>query len=198
MKNQKVTADKTKDAILKAARKLFMDRGFTATSMSQIAESADVNQSLISHHFENKQGVWDKVKEQIAGAETLMKTLNPTPSTLKEFLVEAIQSRLSLYENSPDLYRLVSWERLEKTVVKKAFVDAATHPMVQNWLRPIEYLLKQGKIKTGLSPQMIFIWVLMSVNGIIMDELHYFKNNPMFKAAYIEMITDGLLKGLAP
>ena len=54
----------TKDAILNAAEKIFIQKGFAATSMSQIAQEAKVTKSLIHHHFGSKERLWDKIKER--------------------------------------------------------------------------------------------------------------------------------------
>lgn len=193
-KNQRPSAEDTRHKILKAARKLFMSKGFTATSMSQIAELANVNQSLISHHFDDKEGLWQSVKEDVVGTPLLSKRLNQEPKSVKEFLGEAINFRLELYSNCPDLERLVSWERLEKSITAKTMVDPLSHkPFVDNWLHPIQYLIDHGKIKKNLPAELIFIWVIMSTNAIVMDELSYFKNNAGYKEIYIEMILDGIL-----
>ena len=52
-------ADATREAILDAAEKIFLDKGFDGGSLSAIARQAEVNQSLISHHFGSKFGLWE-------------------------------------------------------------------------------------------------------------------------------------------
>jgi len=49
---QRPSADRTREMILTAERTLFVQYGFAATSISQIAKAAHVaNQSLIYHHY---------------------------------------------------------------------------------------------------------------------------------------------------
>ena len=43
-------------AIINAARTCFVEKGFAGTSISAIAKKAQINQSLIDHHFGNKTG----------------------------------------------------------------------------------------------------------------------------------------------
>jgi len=45
----------TKDVILDAAQEIFIERGFSDTSMSRIAKKANVTKSLIHHHFGSKE-----------------------------------------------------------------------------------------------------------------------------------------------
>jgi len=47
----------TRAALVKAARELFADRGFAATSRDEIAERAGVTRGALYHHFESKTAV---------------------------------------------------------------------------------------------------------------------------------------------
>ena len=57
--------DPTRKAILKAAKHLFVKKGFAATSISEIAAKAKINQSLIYHHFGSKEDLWKHVKSAV-------------------------------------------------------------------------------------------------------------------------------------
>ena len=54
----------TKQRILNAAKKLFSDKGFSATSIREIAETAKANVSAVSYHFESKQGLYWALLEE--------------------------------------------------------------------------------------------------------------------------------------
>jgi len=56
---------KTAILILKVARKLFIRKGFAATSISEIAKECNINKSLIYHHFENKESLWKAIKGEM-------------------------------------------------------------------------------------------------------------------------------------
>lgn len=57
----------TTDAILRAGRRLFGERGFAATTMDDIAEAADVAKGAVYHHFKTKEAVFEAVFEQVSG-----------------------------------------------------------------------------------------------------------------------------------
>jgi AcrR family transcriptional regulator len=57
----------TTDAILRAGRRLFGERGFAATTMDDIAEAADVAKGAVYHHFKTKEAVFESVFEQVSG-----------------------------------------------------------------------------------------------------------------------------------
>jgi AcrR family transcriptional regulator len=50
-------APDTYEKILAAARRLFAQQGYTATSMRQVAETAGIGKATIYHHFPNKQAL---------------------------------------------------------------------------------------------------------------------------------------------
>jgi AcrR family transcriptional regulator len=51
----------TKSKILDAAEKLFVDNGFTATSLRAIIKEADVNTAAVHYHFGSKEGLIEAV-----------------------------------------------------------------------------------------------------------------------------------------
>jgi len=64
-RKMKLPEEKTDYKILLSARELFVEHGFSGTSMGKIAMKANVNHSLIFHHFGNKQKLWQAVKDNI-------------------------------------------------------------------------------------------------------------------------------------
>lgn len=57
-------AEATRRDILNAAEALFASQGFGSTSLAQIARQSGTHKSLILHHFESKDGLWQAVKER--------------------------------------------------------------------------------------------------------------------------------------
>ena len=56
----------TRAAILKAARKLFGDDGFQATTMDDIATAARIAKGAVYHHFKTKEAVFEAVFEAVS------------------------------------------------------------------------------------------------------------------------------------
>lgn len=192
-KPKRASADVTREKILAKAKQLFMLHGFAGTSMSMIADAAEVNQSLISHHFINKNRLWITVKENLIESAQI-KLINPKPVSLRAFLQEAIEQRLMIYKRSPDLLRLVTWQYLEKKSELNVGIKEAITPA--SWLVPLSYLQQHGMIKKDLDLKLVLIWIITTTNGILIDDLRLFveENN---KHKYMEMILSGLEKALA-
>jgi AcrR family transcriptional regulator len=61
-------SDATRDALLKAARKLFVDRGYAETSTPDIVAAAGITRGALYHHFEDKRALFRAVVEAEARA----------------------------------------------------------------------------------------------------------------------------------
>ncbi|MDC0712581.1 TetR family transcriptional regulator [Stigmatella sp. ncwal1] len=58
-------AERTRAALLSAARTLFSTRGFANTGVRDVAELAGVNSSLVGRYFGSKQGLFRATLEQV-------------------------------------------------------------------------------------------------------------------------------------
>jgi AcrR family transcriptional regulator len=56
----------TQTAILKAARRLFGERGFAATTIDDIAAAARGAKGAVYHHFANKEALFEAVFDQVS------------------------------------------------------------------------------------------------------------------------------------
>lgn len=103
-----------REAILDAAEKLFVERGYAAIAISEIATEADVTKSLIHHHFGAKQELWLAVKkrsfeEYVEKQARLIEQSEPS----KDLLRESFQGYFDYLRASPSLVKLVGWALAE-------------------------------------------------------------------------------------
>jgi AcrR family transcriptional regulator len=64
MATQSERRQATQAAILKAAKRLFGERGFAATTIDDVAASAHVAKGAVYHHFETKEALFEAVFDQ--------------------------------------------------------------------------------------------------------------------------------------
>ncbi len=57
--------DKTKEKIIKEAKKLLYKNGFHATTYDGISKAASINRALIPYHFKSKQSLGQTIYEQM-------------------------------------------------------------------------------------------------------------------------------------
>ncbi|MCK4609509.1 MAG: TetR/AcrR family transcriptional regulator [Gammaproteobacteria bacterium] len=114
IKQTRTSADKTRASVLKAAEKLFAKKGFAGASISEIAKQAKINQSLIYHHFDSKDGLWKAVRQAISERYNEIYSLTPCSVKLglKALLRRAVNDKFNFLKDNPTVLRIVSWQRL--------------------------------------------------------------------------------------
>jgi AcrR family transcriptional regulator len=116
-KDEKNTQEFT-NCILDAAEKLFADKGFDATGITEIANTADVTKSLIYYYFKNKEailkGIFDRfMHHSLQIAEPFLKELKSTNQA--ELLRHLLDITLPLFQT-------------HRNVLKIAIVEEMKHP----------------------------------------------------------------------
>jgi len=66
MATQQERRQATRSAVIKAAQRLFGDRGFAATTMDEVAAAARVAKGAVYHHFATKEALFEAVFDQVS------------------------------------------------------------------------------------------------------------------------------------
>jgi AcrR family transcriptional regulator len=184
----------TKDKILIAARKLFVAHGFSGTSIGKIAKLAEVNHSLVFHHFGNKEKLWLDVKQSIVlEAKQRRNILPDTALPFPDFLYQVISNSIHFYQNNPDILRMINWQRLELNTEQKIGVTLSAE--TQAWLSAFKHYQQKGDINNNLKLEFIITLVLSLVSSAGMDQ-YVFISNTFDKEAYIDFCAQSLRKAL--
>ena len=78
----------TIEAILKAARRLFGERGFAATTIDDIAEAARVAKGAVYHHFTTKEAIFESVFDEVS--RDLVRDVDRAARTEKDMLAAMV------------------------------------------------------------------------------------------------------------
>lgn len=181
----------TKKKILEAATNLFVDKGFSGTSISDIAKLAGINQSLIYHHIGNKENLWREVKAHLI-KDVPIPVL--TDLNLETFIAHIIHQRLALYESDPRILRLIQWQMLEDQQELTSQNPAAPTA----WVDTITLLQKQGEMKKDYEASLIAVYIHSLINGLIMDAFKIFSKNQTKKKQYIALIKEEIKRTFQP
>ncbi len=194
---QRPSADATREKIIKAATQLFMRHGYAGTSMGNLAEKARINQTLIFHHFGNKQKLWNHVKTAMV-AEITASTVSNEPESVRQFLLEILQQRISIYAGRPELRKLIGWQKLESAKSKHAIMDIPNHELSPSqWVKPIKYLQGKKLLSLALNPTLLISWLVASIDVLIDDDIGYFKQHLKEREHYQNMMIETLLRGFS-
>ncbi|MYY06048.1 MULTISPECIES: TetR/AcrR family transcriptional regulator [unclassified Streptomyces] len=106
----------TRESVVVAARALFLERGYRATTLRAVAGAAGVDAALISYHFGSKKGLFAEVMQfQCAGALTVDEVLSGDPATLPARLIDAVTG---LWEDA-DFRRLTARGETAAEVIRE-------------------------------------------------------------------------------
>jgi len=99
--------DRTIEAVIDAAERLFRERGYDKTSMQDIANGAKISKGAIYHHFKSKMEILDAVQDrQIQRMKPMIETLFGENESLsaKEKIIVMIEKTMI----EPELHSLDS------------------------------------------------------------------------------------------
>ncbi|MFO7890758.1 MAG: TetR/AcrR family transcriptional regulator [bacterium] len=140
----------TKTRILKAAEKLFAEKGFDKTTVDAIAGNAKVNKAMIYYHFKNKNHIkvalFDKFIYEVINLidDSMDEMLDfQSPQKFREFFFHY----LSFWEQRKDVLRIIFMESLKKSTKDSSlfrFMDI----IIKNEEEKIIELLKKRGIST--------------------------------------------------
>jgi AcrR family transcriptional regulator len=137
-KGQTVTrpSDVTRERIIKAAERLFAERGYDGTSVRAIVAKAHVNQAAINYHFDGKDGLYREVlrmafraliERQLDHAEELGAISRE--AALAEFIRRQLWPLMARDEFSRHL-RIFNWETVRPTAVFRKLMSEEATPFM--------------------------------------------------------------------
>jgi AcrR family transcriptional regulator len=191
-KGKKITR---KDRILSAARELFIEKGFTGTSVGEIVAKAEITHSLLFHHFKNKENLWQIIKHQVV--EEGREIQEHTPSldkNFKDFLTTLIKDATKFYEKNPDVVRILNWQRLE--LEGKAGIGLEQSEQNEAWFKACEHYKTTGEINPNIPTDFAVSFTLSLVTSVALDQ-NLTLSNPSRKNGYIDFVVASIIKALA-
>jgi AcrR family transcriptional regulator len=142
-------AQYTRQSIMKAAVRLFAEKGYQGASVRDIVAKARVNQAAINYHFKGKDGLYlellttafEKLTEQAGFDPEQLKSLS-REEALRSFVLQ--QLRPLLFRDELSLYmRMFAWESAHPSKVFLKFMATNAVPyltaavdIVQRFLPP--------------------------------------------------------------
>ena len=193
-----------RQAILKAARKLFFEKGFKNVTVESIAKKADISKGAVYLHFESKEEIYVQILlNDVERHHKLMTGLIRKDQSASTDLLKIAQSYVDFFLNDRELFRILMNymlhtdhmnlpEELDRQIVK------SVNKNMDIVLETLQYGIQSGEFPATMN---LFlsrnaIWGLM--NGVI--SLHLFTGPEDRREARIRStIQDGMetyLRGL--
>lgn len=150
-----------RERILQAAKSRFAAAGFDGTSTRQIADDADVAQSLLLYHFQSKDAIWRAVMDAIftVADQTTQGVIEISEASIEDQLMFGIQAFVDLCAEDPDVHRLMTLEGRSKSDRLTWLID--TH--LRRFFEPTRSLIvrgqKDGLVRSG-DPTMLYYSII--------------------------------------
>ncbi|MFZ3359122.1 MAG: CerR family C-terminal domain-containing protein [Xanthobacteraceae bacterium] len=129
-------SDVTRERIIKAAERLFAERGYDGTSIRAIVAKARVNQAAINYHFDGKDGLYKAVlhtafsamtEDQLTHAEEV-KAMS-REEALQAFIRRQLHPLMGRDEFSRHM-RIFNWETVRPTAVFRHLLSEEAAPFM--------------------------------------------------------------------
>ncbi len=192
LRHKEETSKRSRSRILKAACKLFVERGFAGTSLGDIAKKINVNQSLIYHYFSSKEELWKNVKDQL-----LKDYIEASRSSfddgkgLRFFLENYLRTGYEYFRKHPEVVRILSWQSLEGSSEKLAAIEMSDQELLMG---AVIKLQQRGEIRTDLDPMIFILMLRNALRAPFFDDYAAFDKTQAHGENYVTFAADSLFK----
>jgi TetR/AcrR family transcriptional regulator len=158
--------------ILDAAESLFAQRGYSATSLGDVADQVGIRSPSLYNHFRNKEALYGAVLERLLD-DFLQPSeeLNSGPVTADR-VFEWIEAIVRKHHANPNLARLLQHAALSGGPQVNELIDRFFRPM----FRPDARI--EGEDITLLGDSGLQPWAVMAFNNLVMS---YVTMAPMYR-----------------
>jgi TetR/AcrR family transcriptional regulator len=162
----------TSDRILDAAEDLFAEKGYSATSLGDVADRVGIRSPSLYNHFKNKEALYEAVLERLlADFSAPLAVLESGPVT-NERVLRWMETIVRQHHANPNLARLLQHAALSGGPHTNELIDRLFRPLFRPGAK-----IEGGSFalfeKTGLQP-----WAVMAFNNLVMS---YVTMAPMYR-----------------
>jgi AcrR family transcriptional regulator len=179
-----------KQAIIKAAKELFTERGVTDVGISEIAARAHVSQVSIYNYFGDKNTLAKEVFITILDAEIdkFEEILDIDIPFYEKFKLLSEKNRQRFLEIKRSQFRQYA---LQDKALQQLFEEALTIKSIHAYAKFIEVGKKEGAINENLPDEAIQDYILQLVSFV--QKPDFFQTSTEYKTGFFKLILYGLL-----
>ncbi len=154
-------APETRKRMLDAAELEFSTKGFDGARLREIAAATGVQQALIHHYFDDKEGLYRAVvdralSETMVGAWGVLQRSRTAQALIEGF----VDMLLDFFSSHPNLLGILRMEALSGTDVALSVFRERTQPVVEAVRKVIVQLQKEGSVRGDLPADEMIVAVL--------------------------------------
>ncbi len=146
LQNQEIR-EKTRNSILNSALKLFANKGFHGTSISDIASDAGISKGLAYNYFESKRKIVEALFQQAFDATGFLESGLAKIKNPYEKIKYLIEASFDMTKNNEEYWRLYLSLALQPEMLETA--QAMSAEFANKFINNIEKLFKSVGIKNA-------------------------------------------------
>jgi len=203
-------SDSTKDALIAAARKVFAEKGYDGATVKDIAETAGVNISLVSYHFQGKENLFRTCLQEFGEARlaAVERILKPAES-VTDFRVRMslfVEEFYSEAKKDPEMHAIMLRDcgNVNNPIIQEVFQGT--------FMKLFKHLIaffESGQRKKFLSSdfdahQVCLFFIGGIIHTIRMDPVHLqifgtsFATDPEYRETLIKTAVRLVMEGIVP
>jgi len=162
----------TAERILDAAEDLFAEKGYSATSLGDVADRVGIRSPSLYNHFRNKEALYSAVLDRLLedfGAP--LQELRESPIT-RQSIYQWLETIVRMHHERPNLARLLQHAALSGGPQTNELIERLFSPMFDQSDLPREEM-SFGLVGPELQP-----WAVMALNNMVMS---YVTMAPMYR-----------------
>jgi AcrR family transcriptional regulator len=159
----------TRQAILVAAARLFVRKGYKRTRIADIIKEVGVTPPVFYSHFESKQALFVEAFEVFVGwmHDFIEAPLSTEPDPAARDLART-QGYLGVQTLSPDLLSLVRSEALHEEGVMREVVKRSYHVMTKDTVEDLARIREESGVALPVSDELVTFALLGGVENAVM------------------------------
>lgn len=198
-------AERSRETILRAAEKLFAERGFDGASLSQIATAAGLSRGAPSYFFGSKEQLYRAVLEQVfkdreeatrRACEPLIAWANSEKASVQTALTKAVDGYFDFLLKRPSFLKLIQREEMGDDAYLKDV------PRESRAIEDAFTAVREARRKRGLKPfdvqDAVFLFVSLTFfplaqHSTFMASLGQDLNDKAARRKHVRLAVDQLL-----
>ena len=166
----------TADRILDAAEDLFAEKGYSATSLGDVADRVGIRSPSLYNHFRNKEALYlavlERLLEEFSGP---LLEMERSETLTQDTVLQWLETVVRQHHANPNLARLLQHAALSGGPHTNELIERLFRPMFQ----PAEAVIGDGDenwgilYRHGMQP-----WAVMAFNNLVMS---YVTMAPMYR-----------------
>jgi AcrR family transcriptional regulator len=191
----------TRTHIVESAYRLFIDKGYNATSLRDISQQAGVTVGAVYNHFDTKEDIWVAVISDKHPYHQIIPLMDRVEGeTIEDLVRGAARALISELLNRPDLFNMMFIEIVEFKAIHVPDLYQAIVPHLANLDKTVRG--KKGRFRDIPDPVLLrsFVGLFFSyyITGILLKDFPGCSTDQASLDQFVDLFLYGVLEDADP